>query len=149
MPIARQSVGGTGINSFYFLDHKKTIKVRATMSVRQARRFRKKSTRAEKRLWSRLRDRKAAGLKFRRQHCVGDRVVDFFCAEAKLAIELDGSGHSRHFGEASDLDRELELYEKGIRILRFHNQGIFENLDGVLNRIIYAVDPEKSLWSHV
>jgi very-short-patch-repair endonuclease len=116
------------------------------MSVQQARRFRKQSTDAEKRLWSRLRNRKAAGLKFRRQHCVGERVLDFFCAEANLAIELDGSGHSRHVGETTDLDRELELYEKGIRILRFHNKDVFENLDGVLNKIIYAVDPEKSLW---
>jgi very-short-patch-repair endonuclease len=116
------------------------------MNVQQARRFRKKSTDAEKRLWASLRNRKAAGLKFRRQYCIGDRVVDFFCAEAKLAIELDGSGHSRHVGETTDLDRELELYEKGIRILRFQNKDIFENLDAVVNRIIYAVDPEKSLW---
>jgi very-short-patch-repair endonuclease len=116
------------------------------MSVEQARRFRKKATRAEKHLWSCLRNRKVAGLKFRRQHCVGDRAVDFFCAEAKLAIELDGSGHSRHLGETSDLDRELEFYEKGIRVLRFHNKDIFENLGGVLNRIIYAIAPEESLW---
>jgi very-short-patch-repair endonuclease len=106
------------------------------MSVQEARRFRKKATDAEKRLWSCLRDRKAAGLKFRRQHPVGDRIADFFCAEAKLAIELDGSGHHRHFGETSDLNREIELYEKGIRVLRFHNKDICENLDGVLNNII-------------
>jgi very-short-patch-repair endonuclease len=116
------------------------------MSVRQARVFRKKKTEAEKRLWSCLQNRKLADLKFRRQHPVGDRVVDFFCAEAKLAIELDGSGHCRHFGQTSDLDKELELYEKGIRVLRFHNREVFENLDGVLNAIIYAVDQEKSLW---
>jgi very-short-patch-repair endonuclease len=116
------------------------------MSVRQARSFRKRATDAKKRLWAQLRNRKAAGLKFRRQHPVGDRVVDFFCAEANLAIELEGSGHYRHAGETSDLDREIDLYEKGIRILRFHNDEIFENLDGVLNRIIYAVDPDRSLW---
>jgi very-short-patch-repair endonuclease len=116
------------------------------MSVPQARRLRKKTTDPEKRLWSYLRNRKVAGLKFRRQHPVGDRVVDFFCAEAKLAIELDGSGHNRHFGQTSDLDKEIELYEKGIRVLRFRNSDILENLDGVLNKITYVIDPEESLW---
>ena len=117
------------------------------MSVRQARSFRKKPTDAEKRLWSCLRDRKLAGLKFRRQHPLGDRTVDFFCADAKLAIELDGSGHLSESRQGSDLDREIELYEKGIRILRFPNSEIFENLESVLNSIIYAIEPEKSLWA--
>src|SRR6266700_713264 len=117
------------------------------MSVRQAQCLRRKATDAERRLWSRLRNRKAAGLKFRRQHPVGDRIVDFFCAEAKLAIEIDGSGHCRHFGQTSDLDRQIELYEEGIRVLRFYNSDIFENLDGVVNRIIYVIDPERSLWA--
>jgi len=83
------------------------------MSVGQARSFRKKATDAEKRLWSHLRNRKLAGLKFRRQHPLGDRTVDFFCADAKLAIELDGSGHLSESRQGSDLDREIELYEKG------------------------------------
>ena len=116
------------------------------MKVRQARYLRRNATAAEKRLWSRLKNRQTAGLKFRRQHPIATRVVDFFCAEAKLAIELDGSGHARHPARASDLDRELELQEKGIRVLRFRNREIFKNLSGVLNAIIYAADPEKSLW---
>src|SRR5436305_11189899 len=117
------------------------------MSVRQARSFRKKTTDAEKRLWSCLRNRKLAGLKFRRQHPLGDRSVDFFCADATLAIELDGSGHLGELRQASDLDREIELYEKEIRILRFPNSEVFENLEGVLNSIIYAIEPQKSLWA--
>jgi|ERR1700730_824577 very-short-patch-repair endonuclease len=116
------------------------------MSVEQARRLRGKSTNAEKRLWSRLRNRQLAGLRFRRQHPVGNRIIDFFCSEAKLGIELDGAGHHRHFGQTLDLDREIELYEKGIRILRFHNRDVFDNLDGILNAIIFAIDPERSLW---
>jgi very-short-patch-repair endonuclease len=116
------------------------------MRVQQARRFRRKATEAEKRLWSHLRNRKLAGFKFRRQHPFADRVLDFFCAEASLAIELDGSGHNRHLTQTSDLDREMDLYEKGIRVLRFRNSNILENLDGVLNKIIYTIDPEKSLW---
>jgi very-short-patch-repair endonuclease len=118
------------------------------MSIRQACCFRKRPTDAEKRLWSCLRNRKLAGLKFRRQHPLGDRTVDFFCADAKLAIELDGSGHLNESRQGSDLDREIELYEKGIRILRFPNSEILENLDGVvLNLILYAIEAEKSLWA--
>ena len=95
------------------------------MSVQHARRLRKGATDAEKRLWSRLRNRQIGNLKFRRQHPFGNRVVDFFCEEAKLAIELDGSGHLTGRGQTSDLDREIELYEKGIRVLRFYNHDIF------------------------
>jgi very-short-patch-repair endonuclease len=116
------------------------------MSIQQARRLRRKPTDAETKLWSRLRNRQVANLKFRRQHPVGDRIVDFFCSEAKLAIELDGSGHASYLGQASDLDREIELYEQGVRVLRVYNHDIFNNLEGVLNAIIYAVDPERSLW---
>src|SRR5438105_8299700 len=116
------------------------------MSVQQARRLRRKLTDAERKLWSRLRNCQVADLKFRRQHPLGDRIVDFFCSEAKLAIELDGSGHLTGRGQTSDLDREIELYEKGIRVLRFYNHDIFSNLKGVLDAIIYAVDRERSLW---
>jgi len=82
------------------------------MSVQQARRLRKGATDAEKRLWSRLGNRQIGNLKFRRQHPFGNRVVDFFCEEAKLAIELDGSGHLTGRGQTSDLDREIELLKK-------------------------------------
>jgi len=76
-------------------------------------------------------------------------VADFFCVEAKLAVELDGSGHRHHFGQTADLDREMELHERGIRVLRFINREVLSNLDGVLNAIVYAADPEKSLWTTV
>ena len=117
------------------------------MTIARARHLRKNASDVEKLLWSHLRNRQTAGLKFRRQHSVGQRVVDFFCAEAKLAIELDGSGHTMHLQQTADLDRQIDLYENGIRILRFHNNEIFTNLDGVLNAIIYAVDPGRSLWA--
>jgi very-short-patch-repair endonuclease len=90
---------------------------------------------------SRLKNRQLQGLKFRRQTPLGDRIVDFFCAEVKLAIELDGSGHTYHLSQTSDLDRAIELHEKGIRVIRFYNRQIYENLDGVLNAILYAADP--------
>ena len=71
--------------------------------------------------------------------------MDFFCEEAKLAVELDGSGHNRYSSEYQDLDRELELYETGVRVLRFPNNSVLSNLDGVVNTIICAVDPELLL----
>lgn len=117
------------------------------MSVPQARSFRKRQTDAEARLWSELRNREPLGFKFRRQHPLGHRIVDFYCAEAKLAIELDGSGHFYDLKREDDLDREIELYERGVRVLRFSNSDVFENMDGVLNLIIYAIDPEQSLWA--
>lgn len=113
------------------------------MSVRQARRFRKTLTEAEGRLWSELRNRLLLGFKFRRQHPVGKRVFDFYCEEAKLAVELDGSGHSYDLKREEDLDREIEAYEKGIRIVRFGNDEILEDMAAVLNQIIYAIDPRK------
>jgi very-short-patch-repair endonuclease len=114
------------------------------MSATQARQLRKTATAAERKLWSRLRNRQLANLRFRRQEPIGDRFVDFFCAKARLAIELDGSGHRRHFTQTADLDKEIELYEKGIRILRFNNEAVMSNIDGVLDHIIHAIDPEKS-----
>jgi very-short-patch-repair endonuclease len=116
-------------------------------AIQLARHFRKTSTRHEKRLWWHLRDRKLGGLKFRRQVPIGHKIVDFFCWEAQLAIELDGSGHTRRLSELSDLDRAIDLHEKGIRVIRFFNEEVDTNLDGVLNAILYAVDPEKSLWA--
>src|SRR3954463_3418394 len=116
------------------------------MRTAQARAFRKRSTLAERKLWSRLRNRQLIGLKFRRQQPVGDRIVDFLCDEAALAIELDGSGHQRPINQIADLDKELELYENGVRVIRFENSAVMTDVDSVLNRIIYAIDPEKSLW---
>ena len=81
------------------------------MCVKQARRLRRNSTEAERRLWSYLRNRNLANLTFRRQHPLNNRIVDFFCDEVNLAIELDGSGHSSDDGQRSDLDREIELYD--------------------------------------
>ena len=116
------------------------------MSTERARHLRRIATPAEKRLWYHLRNRRLAGLKFRRQEPIGTRIVDFYCAEVRLAIELDGSGHAYKVTHASDAERELELNAVGIRVLRFFNSAIYNNLDGVLNAIIYAADPRRSLW---
>src|SRR6266403_1016392 len=115
--------------------------------IQQARRLRKVARRHEKRLRWRLRDRKLAGLKFRRQVPVGDCILDFFCAEGHLAVELDGSGHCRHFTEVSDLDRAIDLHAKGIRIIRSYSRQVDENLGCLLNASLYAADPERPVWA--
>jgi very-short-patch-repair endonuclease len=117
------------------------------MSKAKARGFRKRATGAEKLLWSKLRNRQVEGLKFRRQQPIGNRIVDFFCAEAQLAIEVDGSGHAGSTEQAEDLDRELELHEKGIRLVRFWNSEVFNNLGGVIDSILFAIDSERSPWA--
>ena len=116
------------------------------MSAKRAQYLRRIATPAERKLWSRLKNRHAAGIKFRRQHPIDEYVLDFFCVEANLAMELDGSGHRRHFTETADLDRKITLHEKGIRVIRFTNRAVLQDIDGVVNEIINAVDPEKSLW---
>lgn len=117
--------------------------------IQQARYLRRAATPAEKRLWSRLRNRQLAGLKFRRQEPFGTRIVEFYCAEAPLAVELDGSGHTYDAARRADSERELELNATGIRVIRLFNREIFENLDGVLNEIIFHADRNRSLWPDV
>jgi very-short-patch-repair endonuclease len=92
-------------------------------------------THAESKLWKRLRNRQLDGLKFRRQHPVGPYILDFYCHEAKLAIELDGSGHQEPEQADYDDNRSAELQSMGIRTVRFWNNEVMENLEGVLESI--------------
>jgi very-short-patch-repair endonuclease len=82
----------------------------------------------ERRVWSRVRDRRLSGWKFRRQAPVGPYVVDFLCIDAKLVIELDGGQHS----PVRDAARDRYLAACGFLVLRFWNGDVATNLDGVL-----------------
>jgi len=93
----------------------------------------------EKKLWRYLRDRRLARAKFRRQHPIGPYIVDFYCDEARLAIELDGGGHGHEEEAAYDALRTSELAKLGIRVLRFWNNDVTGNLDGVLKTILDAL----------
>jgi very-short-patch-repair endonuclease len=99
-----------------------------------ARRLRAMPTDAELRLWSRLRRKQLAGFRFRRQHPLGNYVVDFFCAEAQLIIEVDGGQHA---DESSA--RENWLKARGYRVVRFWNNDVLANTDGVVERILAAL----------
>ncbi len=86
-------------------------------------------------LWSRLKGRQLAGCKFRRQYSVGPFVIDFFSPEVKLGIELDGDSHFEEGARAYDEKRTEFINSFGIRIMRFLNADVDENLDGVLEAI--------------
>ena len=101
-----------------------------------ARRLRREATEVEKILWRVLRDR-LAPWKFRRQHPIGNRIADFACPVRKLAIELDGGQHGERMAE--DEQRTAELARHGYRVLRFWNNDVLDNLDGVLEKITCAL----------
>jgi very-short-patch-repair endonuclease len=97
------------------------------------------STPAETHLWEKLRRKQLLGKKFRRQYSVGKYVLDFYCVECNLAIELDGAYHYDALGQEYDAERTLYLEKLGIEIIRFENQTVFQNMEGVLERICEAV----------
>ncbi|MDD4869021.1 MAG: endonuclease domain-containing protein [Kiritimatiellae bacterium] len=100
-----------------------------------ARSLRKKMTWAEKALWLHLRDRKLVRTKFRRQQPFGPYILDFYCAERKLSVEIDGGQHDFPDQKIHDLKRNNYLESKGVRVLRFWNSQIMENIEAVLTRI--------------
>jgi very-short-patch-repair endonuclease len=90
---------------------------------------------AEVMLWSRLKGRQLLGCKFRRQYSVGSFVLDFFSAEIKLGIELDGDSHFQIGVREYDQKRQQFIESFGIKIIRILNTEIYQNLDDVLEMI--------------
>ena len=99
--------------------------------------LRKQATHPEKLLWSILSSRQLAGLKFRRQHPIEPFIVDFYCAEAKLVIELDGE--SQNGRESYDSERSKLLANLGLNVMRITNDEVLTNLDGVVEGILRVV----------
>ena len=100
-----------------------------------ARELRQRATEAERKLWSLLRNRQLKRKKFRRQQAIADYVVDFYCNESKLAIELDGNFHLEAGAKENDKLRTALLNELGITILRFWNEEVIKDPSKVLQRI--------------
>ena len=90
-------------------------------------------TDVEMKLWYSLKDRRFCGLKFRRQHPIGPYIVDFYCAEKHLIVELDGGQHA--VNEKKDRERDQYLEGKGYLVIRFWNNDILANIEGVLQRL--------------
>ncbi len=100
-----------------------------------AKRLRREMTPPEIALWQVLRKNEAS-LRFRRQHPAGPYVLDFYCAPARLAIEIDGEAHSRGDRPARDAARDAWLEGQGIHVLRYPAREVMANLEGVLTHIL-------------
>jgi very-short-patch-repair endonuclease len=97
--------------------------------------LRRDQTDAERLFWFAVRNRRLDGVKFRRQTTIGPYIVDFLCIEAMLVVELDGGQHSPE----ADAARTRFLEQRGYRVLRFWNNEVIENLEGVLLRVCEAL----------
>jgi very-short-patch-repair endonuclease len=104
-----------------------------------ARRLRRNLTDAERKLWWRLRDRRLDGWKFRRQAPIEGFIVDFLCIDARLIIELDGGQHAVRV--EADARRTAILEVAGFHVLRFWNNDVLTNLDGVLEEVVATLSP--------
>ena len=105
------------------------------MANERARELRKNQTDAERRLWRSLRLMKAEGFHFRRHVPIGDFIVDFACLSSRLVIELDGGQHNVEGGRATDESRDARLRRRGFTVLRFWNNDVMANPEGVLERV--------------
>jgi very-short-patch-repair endonuclease len=105
------------------------------------RQLRREQTDAEKLLWYCLRGRQLCGLTFRRQYPIGPYILDFYCHEYKLCVELDGGQHYENAGIQHDEQRQVFLTSHGIHTLRFSNRDVLEHLEAVLLQIAEAIKP--------
>src|SRR5688572_16773069 len=105
----------------------------------RARSLRRSSTDAEKRLWNRIRSRSLGGHKFVRQEPIGPYIVDFVCRERRLVIEVDGGQHAT---DKRDAVRDQWLADHNYRILRFWNNDVLRNINGVLETLALALDAD-------
>jgi very-short-patch-repair endonuclease len=102
----------------------------------RAKELRKVQTLAEQALWCKLRNRGLNGLKFRRQHPIGPFVADFYCAQHRIVIELDGGVHRGQIEQDAERTAQLAIY--GYQVLRLQNEELERDLEGVLNKIAEA-----------
>lgn len=103
-----------------------------------ARKLRKNMTEAERRLWYYLRGKQLNNVSFRRQHPIGNFVTDFCSIDKKMVIELDGSQHLDQ--ETKDEQRSQYLRSQGYTVIRFWNDQVMNDINGVLQAIIYALE---------
>jgi len=110
-----------------------------------ARQLRQEETEAEKALWNALRGKRLNGLKFRRQHPFERTILDFFCVEHQLVVELDGSVHDVPDQFESDEERTRFLNDHGLNVIRFRNEDVLIHLPDVLQKIIQITSHPGSL----
>jgi very-short-patch-repair endonuclease len=108
-----------------------------------SRNLRKNQTDAENKLWRHLRGKQLEGLRFRRQHPIGRYIVDFVCLEKRLVLEIDGGQHGEEKGQIKDKERDQCLRSEGYQVLRFWNNEVLTNLEGVMDMIRANVLPDS------
>ncbi|MBN3036555.1 MAG: endonuclease domain-containing protein [Bacteroidales bacterium] len=101
----------------------------------KARALRFDMTEAERILWKRLRKNQMMGFRFKRQHPIGQFIVDFYCHKARLVIEIDGGIHLNRNQKEYDKERTYELENFGLKVLRFKNDLVYQDPDKVVNEI--------------
>ena len=114
------------------------------MAIARARQLRKNQTDVERRLWPHLRLLKAEGFHFRRQAPIDHVIVDFACFSARLVIEIDGGQHNTNEGLRTDAGRDAHLYHRGFNVLRFWNNDVMRNIEGVMHVIRGALGRDRS-----
>jgi very-short-patch-repair endonuclease len=113
--------------------------MRNTLIQQRARTLRSNSTDTERYLWQRLRGKQVAGSRIRRQVPIGPYIADFVCLEAKLVVEVDGSQHGGDY----DQTRDQVIQSHGFLVLRFWNNEVLQNIDGVLDVILRALQESQ------
>ena len=125
-----------------------TLHYNKTIEKPKRKSLRHNMTQPEVILWSKLKGNNIGGHKFRRQYSVDQFVLDFYCPQLKIAIEVDGESHVSNDAMEYDHSREEHIKQFGIMFLRFTNNDVRNNLSGVLNKILETVrEREKSLLS--
>jgi very-short-patch-repair endonuclease len=109
--------------------------------LERARSLRKDQTSAETKLWTILRNRQLQGFKFRRQQPIGRFIVDFYCSENKLVVEIDGDTHAER--KEYDTNRTQWLENEGYQVIRFTNDEVLTNLENVALEILSHCESEK------
>ena len=103
----------------------------------KARRLRSRETEAELALWNRIKGKQIRGLRFRRQHPIENYIVDFYCHKARLIIEIDGKVHLKR--KEADHLRTLEFEKYEIKVIRFTNEEVLNNIEMVIDKISETV----------
>ncbi len=102
--------------------------------------LRKNLSKAEAIMWNHLSRKQMSGYKFRRQYSVDQYILDFYCPELKLVIEIDGDSHFMQGSQEQDKARQEHIEAFGIRFLRFTNENVYKNIDGVCQTVYLVVD---------
>jgi len=118
--------------------------MRGKLNTELGRKLRHDETPAERVLWQRIRDRQIEGIKFRRQQPIGDYIVDFMSCDRKLIIEIDGGQHNEDLALGQDEIRTRWLTNRGYHLMRFWNNEVLGNLDGVMARIQEEISKSPS-----